>query len=117
MEVLQTVMPVVNSILVGVLLTVLIIIGLKIVGILNKVQDVLDNVEDKINSLNGIFSVIENINARFGSIADKTYGFIENLITKLIHRKSSKDDDEEFEDEEIEVQSKKRRKKRHGKEK
>lgn len=117
MEVLQTVMPIVNSILLGVLLTVLIIIGLKVLGILNQVQDVIDNVEDKINSFNGLFAVVEKLTDKFGSIADKTSGFIENLIGKLIHRRSRDDDDEEEYDEEIEIQSKKRRKKRHGKEK
>lgn len=97
MEILSSVLPVVIDILLIVLLTVGIILLIKCIYIVDKTKAILLNVEEKVNSLNSIFAVINTVSTRFSLIADKTVGFIENFILKLF--KGKKDDEFDCEDE------------------
>ena len=108
MEILTAVLPIVINILLIVLITVFIIVGIKIIQILNKTQEVVDDIQEKVSSFNAFFAIINGVNERFGLITEKIYGVIEGLISKLVHRKDN-DDDESFDEEIEQVKPRKRR--------
>lgn len=109
MEILTAVLPIVINILLIVLITVFIIVGIKIIQILNKTQEVVDDIQEKVSSFNAFFAIINGVNERFGLITEKVYGVIEGLISKLLHRKDKEDDEESFDEEIEQVKPKKRR--------
>ena len=52
-------LPIVVYILLIILLIVGIILGIRLLNAMDKVDEVLDNMQRKVNSLNGLFSVID----------------------------------------------------------
>ena len=59
MEFLNGVLPIIIYILLIGLLIIGIIIGIKLIITMNKVEKIVNNVEGKVNSLNGLFNIIE----------------------------------------------------------
>ena len=59
MECLNVVFPVILYTLGAILLIVLIILCLKVIGTLKKVDKVVDDVENKVGKLDGVFSIID----------------------------------------------------------
>lgn len=95
MEILSSVLPIVIDILLIVLLTVGIILLIKCIYIIDKAKAILLNVEEKVNSLNSLFSVITLISDRVSLVTDKVASFIENFILKLFKGKETDKLDEE----------------------
>lgn len=77
-----------------ILLIVLIILGIKFIGILDKADKVIDNIEGKVNSLNTAFSIIDRTTDSIVGIGSTVMGVINNFLNR---RKS--DEEEEYEDE------------------
>lgn len=98
MEVLNVVLPIVINILLIVLLVVGIILGIKCIYIIDKAKAVILNVEEKVNSLNALFSVVNLVNDKIAFITDKAASFIDRMLTRLF----SKKDDEYDEEDELE---------------
>ena len=72
------------------LLVVAIIIGIKIVGTLQKVDILLDDVNSKMKTLNGVFSVIDNINNKMSAVGDSVVGFVSGGVKRLFKNKKRK---------------------------
>lgn len=100
LEVFQVVLPIVVDILLIVFLTVGIIIGIKCIYIMDKAKAILQNVEDKVNSLNGIFSAITLINERVSLVGERIVSFFEGIVKKFMNKKQ-RDIEEEAELDEI----------------
>ena len=101
LEIFQQVLPIVIDVLLVVLLTIGIIIGIKCIYIMDKAKAILLNLEEKVNSLNGIFAAITLVNDKISLVGDKVVSFFESILTKLFDRKKRNLDDEEAELEEI----------------
>lgn len=101
METLVTILPIIVDILLIILLIFGIILLIKCIRIIDKAHALIQNVEDKVNSLNGLFSVVEMFNSKVALIADKVTSTIEDLITKIFNRKNKDEYDEEDELENI----------------
>lgn len=101
METLVTILPIIVDILLIILLIVGIILLIKCIRIIDKAHALIQNVEDKVNSLNALFSVVEMFNSKVALIADKVTSAIEDLITKIFNRKNKDEYDEEDELENI----------------
>ena len=71
MDLLNFVLPVLLYIVCIILVIVLIVLGIKLIFTLDKVNKVVDDVSDKVNSLNGIFSFIDRTTNSFALITDK----------------------------------------------
>ena len=94
MEVLSEVLPIfVYTLLCGFLI-ICIIIGVKLIKTMNKVQMIVDDVEKKVNSLNGIFSVIEMTSNKVATIYDRLISGVWAIVDKFISKKERKDEDE-----------------------
>lgn len=100
MEVLASVMPVVIDVLIAILLIVLIILTIKVIGVVDDARVLLDDIIEKVNSLNGIFSVINKIDAGVNGIAKNVIKLFQKVSSKFAGRKQ--DDDVSDEEEELE---------------
>lgn len=90
-EVLSIILYILGSIL----LIVLIILGIKMIITMNKIGEITDDINTKLKSLNGFFSVIDFTTDKLATITDK---FVEG-VTSLIRRIFKKKKEEEYEDE------------------
>ena len=79
----------------AILLIVLIILGIKLIITLDKVEKVADNINTKVDSLNGLFSVIDFTTDKISIFGDKVVEGVTYLVQKVFNRKK----EEEFEDE------------------
>ena len=80
----------------SILLIVLIILGIKLIITMNKIENVVDDINGKVRSLNGIFSVIDMTTDKLALLSDKTISFITDLIKKIfVKRKETIEDNGE----------------------
>ena len=94
METLGQILPVIIYILLIGLIIICIIIGVKLIITMNKIERVVDDVENKVNSLNGLFDAINTTTNKVTGIYQKVNGFVGNIVDKiLIGFKKRKDDD------------------------
>ena len=80
MEFLQTFLPILLYILGAVLLGVLIYLVIKLLDTVDKVNVLLDDVEDKSQQLNGLFDACENIGDTVNGVSFK----IANVFSKIL---------------------------------
>ncbi|MBE6148412.1 MAG: hypothetical protein E7167_02835 [Firmicutes bacterium] len=92
MEVLNQVLPIVIYILLIGLLVIGIIIGIKLIITMNKVEKIIDNVENKVNSLNGVFNIIEMASGKITGVYERIIDIITGVVNKLFLRKGKEDD-------------------------
>lgn len=96
MDTLSHVLPIFIYILLIGLIIIGIIIGIKLIITMNKVEKVIDNIEGKVNSLNGFFNIIEATSGKITSVYDKVISFITGIVEKVfIGRKEREDEDYE----------------------
>lgn len=96
METLQIVIYV----LLIILIAVAIVIGIKLIGTLNKVDELVDDVSKKVKTLDRVFEIIDVFNNKMSELGDTVVGFVSGGIRRLFkNRKREKDNyDEEEED-------------------
>ncbi len=90
MECVNTVFPIILYILGAVLLVTLIILVIKCMGTIKKINMVMDDVTDKASKLNGVFSLIDNTTDVISNIGDKVVDFVAGAVTGLFARKKKK---------------------------
>ena len=91
---LQTALPIIIYFLLIILLIIGIILGVRAIQTLNKVDKVVDDVNDKVQSLNGFFNLIDFTTDKIVSVTDKVVDGVSGLIGNIFKRKN-KDDEEE----------------------
>lgn len=94
-EFLNEFLPIVVYILLIVILIVGIILGIKSIKTINKVEKVVDDVNDKVQSLNGFFSLIDFTTDKIVSITDKIVEGATGVIGKLFSKKKKSKKEEE----------------------
>ena len=80
-----------------ILLVVFIVVGFKLIKLLDKIDRIADNVEDKVNSFNGAFSVIRNAADGIASISDTVTFGVSSAISKIVNKFSRKKEENEYE--------------------
>ena len=97
---LQALLPAIIYILLIVLIIIGIIIGIRAIQTMRKLDKVVDNVNDKVESLNGLFNIVHFTTDKISLITDKVVDGASNLIGSIFKkRKRNKyEDDEEEED-------------------
>ncbi len=98
MDLLYDIFPLMLYFLGVVLLIVLIILITKLVSTVDKVNILLDDIEGKSQSLNGLFDAIEKVGDTLSSANNKVTGFVTNLVKKVIKKKKKKKVEVEEED-------------------
>lgn len=95
---LEALLPIIINSLIIILLIVVIILVIKCIYVIDATKRVLDNVESKVNSLNGLFSIIDLITGKVASTADKISDTIESFVKKLFSKKKKTKDENELDD-------------------
>lgn len=94
MEFLNAFLPIIIYFLLIVLLTVLIIIGIKAILLMNRVNTVVDDVEKKVQSLNGLFNVLSNVSSRINAVYDRITDTALGLVDRFFSRKKKKGEED-----------------------
>ena len=87
-------LPIILYILGSILLVVLIILGVKLIVTMNKIEDVVDDINTKVKTLDGFFSVIDFTTDKLAMLSDKVVETITSFIKKLFRRKEEVSKDE-----------------------
>ncbi|MBR1386384.1 MAG: hypothetical protein IJ568_06105 [Bacilli bacterium] len=87
MEFLYDVFPLVLYFLGAVLLGVFIVLVVKLVSTVEKVNILLDDIEGKSQSLNGLFDAIEHVGDTISSANNKVTGFVASIVNKIFKQK------------------------------
>jgi len=80
-----------------ILLIVLIVLGIKLIMILDKVDRVVDNVEQKVNSLNTAFSIIDRTTDGIIGIGNTIVSAITSLTNKLMKKNKFVEEEDDYE--------------------
>ncbi len=90
MEELLQVYPILLYTLGIVLLVVLIILGIKLIKIVDNMNIVLEDVQKKTKSLNGLFNAIDAITDTLSSVSDSIIASIMGIVGKVFHKRRKK---------------------------
>ena len=94
MEFLSMFLPIVLYFLASILLIILIVLSLKIIKVMNKLEVLTDDISRKVSSLNSFFNVIDNFTDKISLISDKMVVMATSLLSKIFGKKRKDDKDE-----------------------
>ena len=98
-------MPETLTIIIYVLLIILIIvaigIGIKLIGTLQKVDILLEDVTNKVKTLDRVFELVDTVNDKVAVIGDTVVGFVSGGLKRIFKdkKKNKYKFEEEYEDE------------------
>ena len=87
MEFLLDLLPIIIYILLIVLLVIGIYVLIRAINIANRIDVLLDNVEEKVNSLNGFFKVLNFTTDKITIVRERLMDGIVSVIKKLFHKR------------------------------
>ena len=90
---MMEVLPIILYSLGSILLVVLIILGIKLIITMNKIENVVDDINGKVKSLNGLFSMIDYTTDKLALLSDRFVDTVTSLIKKIFVRKEKKDNE------------------------
>ena len=77
---LNEVLPIILYILGSILLGILIVLGIKLINVMNKMEKVVDDINTKVSSLNGVFNIIDATTDRLALLSDRMVDGISLII-------------------------------------
>ncbi len=90
MDVLNEIFPIILYFLGAVLLIVVIILITRLISTVDKVNILLDDIEDKSQSLNGLFDAIGKVGDTVNAANNRLTGFIAGIASKMFKEKRKK---------------------------
>ena len=75
-----------------VLIIVFIVVGVNLIKTLGKVNNVIDDINGKINKVNGVFDIIDKTTDYASNISDKVLSALSGLLNVFTRRKKGNDD-------------------------
>lgn len=95
MEILAQTLPVIIYILLIILIVVLIVFLVKAFDILKKLDTTIEDVNNKMNKLNGLFNIVDRSADAINMVTDKMVGAIASGVGKLFKRTKKTKNEEE----------------------
>ena len=86
------ILPIVLYILGTILLITLIVLTVKLIITMNKIDKIVDNITVKVKTSDGAFEVISLVTGKFTSLTDRIVDIISLFIDKLFKRKDDKNE-------------------------
>lgn len=77
-----------------VLVIILIVLALKVLGTLTKIDALLDDAKQKLDSLNGAFKLVDTVNAKLTLVTDTVINSVVAFIRSIFKKKKESDIDE-----------------------
>ena len=96
---LNEVLPVLLYILGSILLVILIILGIKLIQTIDRANLVLDDIEQKSKSLNGLFNIVDGLSNSIAIVGDRVIDGVSGMISHFFHKRKKKKDKEMEEEE------------------
>ena len=88
------VLAIILYVLGSILLVILIVLGIKLIITMNKIENVVDDISNKVDSLNGLFSIIDFTTDKLAMISEKVTNGITLFIDKIFKKGKVDDEDE-----------------------
>ncbi len=88
---MEPVLSISLAILGMILIVVFIVLGIKLIEMVNRMNRILDNVEDKVNSLNGFFHIVDTITDKMAFLSDSVVSTVTGVIHKIFNRKKKEE--------------------------
>lgn len=95
MTCINEVFPIILYLLGSILLIVLIVLGLKLIKTLGRIDYLIDDVNYKSSKLNGVFDIVDNTADALASVSDMAVGFLTKTVRNMIHRKGKEENIDE----------------------
>ena len=80
-------LPLLLYVLGSILLVVLIILGIKLIITMNKIEIVVDDITKKVKSLDGFFSLVDMTTDKLAMLSDRVVDAVSLFIKKIFKRK------------------------------
>ena len=90
MEILIEVLPIMLYVVAIILVIVLIVLGIKLIHTIDRANEILDDIERKSKSLNGLFQVIDGVTDTLSVLSDTVVVGVTNLIGKVFPKRRKK---------------------------
>ncbi len=100
MELMHSLLPILIYFLIAMLIVVLIILVVKLIDTVDKANVLLDDLQKKSDSLNGVFGAVDSITNTLGSFNFKMASSFANIAEKVYSIFRNKSDKKEEEDDE-----------------
>lgn len=95
MEFVNVFLPVLVYSLLSVLIVVLIVLGIRLLETVNRVNKLLDDVEKKMDSMNGLFNVMDFVTTKATVLTDTIASTIIGAVSNLVKKRKQKKEDVE----------------------
>ncbi len=95
MEFVNVFLPVLMYSLLSVLIVVLIVLGIRLLETVNRVNKLLDDVEKKMDSMNGLFNVMDFVTTKATVLTDTIASTIIGAVSNLVKKRKQKKEDVE----------------------
>ena len=79
----------------SILLVVLIILGIKLIITMNKIENVVDDINKKVKSLDGLFSIIDMTTDKLAMLSDRVVDMVTMVVKKIFRRKGDEINNEQ----------------------
>ena len=89
------VLTIILYVLGSILLVVLIVLGIKLIITMNKIENVVDDINNKVKTLNGFFSIIDMTTDKLALLSDKFVDTVTSLIKRMFKRKEDENINEQ----------------------
>lgn len=100
MEIIKDILPIFVNLLLIILLVVGIVLGIRGIKTLDRVNNVVNEVEAKLNKMNSFFHIMDFAADKLSGLTDKMVDGIAYLFSKIFFRKKKKIKKEEIKTEE-----------------
>lgn len=94
---LETFLPLTLYVVTIILVIILIVVALRFLRLMDKIEEIVENIDEKVNSFNGAFAVIKRAADGISSISDSFVYSVNNMLSKIFgrfNRKKYEEDDE-----------------------
>ena len=100
MDILNEIFPIILYFLGAVLLIVVIILVTRLISTVDKVNILLDDIEDKSQSLNGLFEAINKVGDTLSAANNRVTGFVAGIASKMFKERKKKKKSKNVEEDE-----------------
>lgn len=79
------------------LLIVLIILGIKLIITMNKIENFVDDINVKVDKLNGLFNIIDYTTDKLAIVSDKMVEGVSYVLKKMFFKKNKNKEEKDYE--------------------
>ena len=90
MDTVMMILPATLYTLVIILVIVLIVLGIRLIHTVDRANAILEDVEKKSRSLNGVFDIVDNVTDSLSSLSDTVVDGIVGLISRIFSSRKRK---------------------------